>query len=115
MFSVKKSRSHSSFRLTIGNPTSVWPASAMPSRDLGGTRRDEYTLEHHRDTETDPDPDAEFGGTEARKNLEKGLLLKLDARMSILIVIYILNYVSRMQIGLDDARILTPCRSIGTM
>ena len=40
------------------------------------------------------DPDAEFGGTEARRKLEKRLLLKLDARMSILVVIYILNYVS---------------------
>jgi hypothetical protein len=40
------------------------------------------------------DPDAEFGGLEARKRLEKTLLLKLDLRMSILIVIYILNYVS---------------------
>lgn len=38
--------------------------------------------------------DEEFGGTEARKKLEKKLLRKLDARMSILIVIYILNYVS---------------------
>ena len=38
--------------------------------------------------------DEEFGGTEARKELEKKLLRKLDARMSILIVIYILNYVS---------------------
>ena len=40
------------------------------------------------------DRDAEFGGTEARKRLEKKFLLKLDARMSILILIYILNYVS---------------------
>ena len=38
--------------------------------------------------------DEEFGGTEARKRLEKKLLRKLDARMSILIIIYILNYVS---------------------
>lgn len=37
--------------------------------------------------------DEEFGGTEARKILEKKLLRKLDLRMSILIVIYILNYV----------------------
>lgn len=37
--------------------------------------------------------DEEFGGTEERKKLEKKLLRKLDARMSILIVIYILNYV----------------------
>lgn len=35
----------------------------------------------------------EFGGTEERKKLEKKLLRKLDMRMSILIVIYILNYV----------------------
>lgn len=41
------------------------------------------------------DADAEFGGTEARKKLEKKLLRKLDLRMSILIVIYILNYIDR--------------------
>jgi hypothetical protein len=39
------------------------------------------------------DPDAEFGGPEARKALEKKLLLKIDLRMSILVVVYILNYV----------------------
>ena len=55
-------------------------------------------VEHHnhaRDLEADPahTGDAEFGGHEARKKLEKKLLRKLDARMSILIVIYILNYV----------------------
>lgn len=36
-----------------------------------------------------------YGGTEARKALEKKLLFKLDLRMSILIVIYILNYIDR--------------------
>ncbi|KAF8627182.1 hypothetical protein AX15_004500 [Amanita polypyramis BW_CC] len=41
------------------------------------------------------DPNAEFGGTEARKALEKKLLLKLDLRMSIMVVIYILNYIDR--------------------
>lgn len=41
------------------------------------------------------DPDAEFGGPEARKKLERKLLWKIDARMSILVVIYILNYVSK--------------------
>ncbi|KAI0751563.1 MFS general substrate transporter [Daedaleopsis nitida] len=45
------------------------------------------------------DPDAEFGGYEARKKLERGLLRKLDLRMSILIVIYILNYVDRNNAG----------------
>jgi hypothetical protein len=37
--------------------------------------------------------DAEFGGREARQRLERKLLRKLDARMSILVLIYILNYV----------------------
>ena len=69
----------------------------MSSKDLKGTKRDENILEHHnRDSETALDPDAEFGGPEARKKLERKLLLKLDARMSILVVIYILNYVSFM-------------------
>ena len=67
----------------------------MPSKDSKEMSRDEYIMEHHnRDSEAALDPDAEFGGTEARKKLEKRLLLKLDARMSILVVIYILNYVS---------------------
>lgn len=37
--------------------------------------------------------DEEFGGTDMRNELERNLLKKLDARMSILVVIYILNYV----------------------
>ena len=40
------------------------------------------------------DSNAKFGGTEARKALEKKLLRKLDLRMSIMIIIYILNYVT---------------------
>ncbi|KAG8730473.1 hypothetical protein FRC10_002678 [Ceratobasidium sp. 414] len=40
-------------------------------------------------------PDAEFGGTEARRKLEKKLLRKLDLRMGVLILIYILNYIDR--------------------
>ncbi|KAL7282267.1 MFS general substrate transporter [Trametes coccinea BRFM310] len=50
------------------------------------------------DVERD-DPDAEFGGHGARKKLERKLLRKLDLRMSILIVIYILNYVDRNNAG----------------
>ena len=69
----------------------------MPSKDSRESKRDEHILAHHsRDSEAALGPDAEFGGTEARKELERRLLLKLDARMSILVVIYILNYVSRM-------------------
>lgn len=37
--------------------------------------------------------DEDFGGHEARIQLERKLLRKLDLRMSILVVIYILNYV----------------------
>lgn len=43
---------------------------------------------------SDEDPDAEFGGHEQRKIMEKKMLRKLDLRMSILVIIYILNYVS---------------------
>jgi len=39
--------------------------------------------------------DSEFGGREARLKLERKLVYKLDARMSILILIYILNYIDR--------------------
>ena len=46
------------------------------------------------ESEAQVDKDAEFGGTEARKKLERKLLWKIDLRMSILILIYILNYVS---------------------
>ncbi|KAG5646602.1 hypothetical protein DXG03_002906 [Asterophora parasitica] len=45
------------------------------------------------------DPDAEFGGAEARKVLERKLLWKVDARMSILVFIYILNYIDRNNAG----------------
>lgn len=38
------------------------------------------------------DSDAEFGGTEARRILEKRLLWRIDLRLSIMVVIYILNY-----------------------
>ena len=42
---------------------------------------------------TADDIDAEFGGIEARRKLERKLMRKIDLRMSILIVIYGLNYV----------------------
>ena len=55
----------------------------------------DYILEYHSGgSGAASDPDAEFGGAEARRELERRLLLKLDARMSVLVVIYILNYVS---------------------
>ena len=67
----------------------------MPSKDSKERRRDKHILKlHNRDSEAVLDPDAELRGTEAREKLERRLLLKLDARMSILVVIYILNCVS---------------------
>ena len=90
-----------SLRLATGKPIALWPTNAMPSKDLKERRRDGDIPElHSRDSEAALDLDAEFAGTEARKKLEKGLLLKLDARMFILVVIYILNFVSRtLQMG----------------
>ncbi|KAF9075884.1 MFS general substrate transporter [Rhodocollybia butyracea] len=41
------------------------------------------------------DPDAKYGGRESRMALERKLLWKIDTRMSILVIIYILNYVDR--------------------
>ncbi|KAI0677060.1 MFS general substrate transporter [Trametes maxima] len=60
-------------------------------------KEQDVPIERQGDVEADPQHsiDEEFGGHEARKKLEKKLLRKLDARMSILIVIYILNYIDR--------------------
>ena len=53
-----------------------------------------YEEKNQQIDDNDEDPNARFGGLEARKKLEKRFLRKLDARMSIMIVIYILNYVA---------------------
>lgn len=68
----------------------------MSSPSLNEKDHDDVGIENRRDVEADlaHAVDEEFGGHEARQKLEKKLLRKLDARMSILIVIYILNYVS---------------------
>ena len=42
---------------------------------------------------TEEDLNAEFGGPETRKLLERRLLRKLDLRMSFMVIIYILNHV----------------------
>ncbi|TDL29556.1 MFS general substrate transporter [Rickenella mellea] len=44
---------------------------------------------------SETDFDAQFGGYDERRHLERKLLRKLDIRMSILIFIYILNYIDR--------------------
>ena len=43
--------------------------------------------------------DDEFGGREGRQRLERKLLWKLDCRMLILVIIYILNFASGSFIG----------------
>ncbi|KZT72529.1 sugar transporter, partial [Daedalea quercina L-15889] len=61
-------------------------------------KRDIAALENleHQPPTLDANPaDEEFGGTEERRRMEKTLLRKLDLRLSILIVVYILNYIDR--------------------
>ncbi|KAG0696836.1 MFS general substrate transporter [Suillus ampliporus] len=53
------------------------------------------------------DLDVEFGGLEERKKLERRFLRKLDLRMSILVVIYILNYIDRNNLSAARSRGLT--------
>lgn len=64
--------------------------------NMSSIHKTDFEDEEHRvETTNNPsdDPNEEFGGTEERNKMEKKLLRKLDLRMSILIVIYILNYV----------------------
>ncbi|ESK97617.1 sugar transporter [Moniliophthora roreri MCA 2997] len=64
-------------------------APSIPSVD------EKQTAEYAASPINAPDPDAQYGGHEERKKLEKKLLMKIDLRMSVLIVIYILNYIDR--------------------
>lgn len=67
----------------------------MPSKILEGKTRGEHASNRPgRGLQLVSDADAEFGGTEARKKLERRLLRKVDIRMSFLVLIYIPNYVS---------------------
>jgi hypothetical protein len=45
------------------------------------------------------DVEAEFGGRQARLKLEEKFLRKLDMRMSVLVLLYILNYVRTVLSG----------------
>ena len=75
------------------------PLSFTPLRVMSSPN--EKDIDHNTDHDHDvwtsskieQAQDAEFGGPEARRKLERRLLLKLDLRMSIMVVIYILNYV----------------------
>lgn len=65
-----------------------------PSSSIQSVAEEKGKEAHLNHDGTVLNPDDEFGGTEERRVLERKLLLKVDLRMSILIFIYILNYVS---------------------
>ena len=45
--------------------------------------------------------DTEFGSVEERKKIERKLVFKLDCRMTILVIIFLLNYVSANRLSCD--------------
>jgi hypothetical protein len=59
----------------------------------------EGSNEEERPKSLPSDLEAEFGGREARLKLEQKFLRKLDMRMSMLVLIYILNYVRPILFG----------------
>ncbi|KAJ2931581.1 hypothetical protein H1R20_g5434, partial [Candolleomyces eurysporus] len=65
-----------------------------PSPDLEKSPKGS-SISHQENADSVKDRDAEFGGPEARRILERKLLLKVDLRMSIMVLIYILNYIDR--------------------
>lgn len=67
--------------------------ASISSKDSGLSKRAGDVEEKPVEKSEYAGDDSDFGGTEARRKLERRLLLKLDLRMSILVVIYILNYV----------------------
>ena len=71
---------------SIGDKTSV---DALPAEEIGPMPGGKNVSQ---------DRDAEFGGYEEKRRIERKLLWKLDCRMSILVVIYILNYVCLSQL-----------------
>lgn len=78
----------------ISDPEKGLSVARPPSKDYSDDK-----LSTKSQDITDGDNDAQFGGTEARKKLEKKLLLKVDLRMSIMVLIYILNYIDRNNAG----------------
>ncbi|KAH8113243.1 MFS general substrate transporter [Phellopilus nigrolimitatus] len=81
---VLKLQASRSPRLFFHNSTMSFPRPSLEEKKepaAAGVNVEEY--------------DAEFGGYEERRRLERKLLWKLDCRLSIMLVIYILNYVDR--------------------
>ncbi|KAJ4466499.1 MFS general substrate transporter [Lentinula aciculospora] len=68
--------------------------------DSDSTHADKEKAEINETQGDEPDPDAKFGGREARLALERKLLWKIDLRiLGVLVPIYILNYVDRNNAG----------------
>lgn len=67
----------------------------MSTDQLLGNIEIEPDIEGYRTlTSTDQHPNAVFDGPERKKQVEKKLLRKLDYRVTFLLLVYILNYVS---------------------
>lgn len=62
-------------------------------------READVTIEEKREASSTEGPYEEFGGYEERQRLERKLLWKIDCRMSILVVIYVLNYVRARRVN----------------
>ncbi|KAJ3557520.1 hypothetical protein NM688_g1438 [Phlebia brevispora] len=73
--------------------------SSIASKDSRSSKNPDDAEEKPVDQAQYAGDDSDFGGTEARKVLERKLLWKLDIRMFILVVIYILNYIDRNNAG----------------
>ena len=98
------------------SPSSHHTQRMAPSAERESIEKklEECAIAREKEIKEAEDPDAEFGGTERRKKIERKLLLKIDLRMSIFIVIYILNYV-RHYVSSFRARVTEyPCRLTAT-
>lgn len=86
-----------SSRASMGSSSSVKYDSSDKFEEKALANEAPISVLQESPTESgDNDVVTELGGEEERRRLEKKLLWKLDCRMSIMIVIYILNYVCEL-------------------
>lgn len=71
------------------------PAQNNPEPGMGRKYDEDEDVSKDPYKVSSRDIDSEFGGAEERKKMEKKLVRKIDARMSILVVIWILNAIDR--------------------
>jgi len=82
-------------------------SQASTDRLLGDVGINPDFEEYGTSMHTDQHPDTVFGGSERRRQVEKKLLRKLDYRLTFLLLIYIMNYVSFPSFFSDIADNLT--------